>query len=223
MWLQLYWYPYCLGRRIAANKRWNYRCWQHCSDPAWGAGDQSAFSVPVVTFSSLGELRDPPSDASAAPLVVEVELLARGKTDAAQKQYLATGSQSDRKTTAATAAARRESASILIERNQFNDAQTALDRLLFEIPVERMALGTGLLKIKLALAQKEFQRASTGCRLLLPVAENEPRQSELLYDTVEASLALGKVDEARQALARLLKNFPYSESAAKAKAQWPQH
>ena len=150
-------------------------------------------------------------------------LLARGKTDAAQKQYLATGSQSDRKTTAATAAARRESASILIERNQFNDAQTALDRLLFEIPVERMALGTGLLKIKLALAQKEFQRASTGCRLLLPVAENEPRQSKLLYDTVEASLALGKVDEARQALARLLKNFPYSESAAKAKAQWPQH
>ena len=79
------------------------------------------------------------------------------------------------------------------------------------------------MKIKLALAQKEFQRASTGCRLLLPVAENEPRQSELLYDTVEASLALGKVDEARQALARLLKNFPYSESAAKAKAQWPQH
>ena len=148
-------------------------------------------------------------------------LLARGKTDAAQKQYLATGSQSDRKTTAATAAARRESASILMERNQFDDAQTALDRLLFEIPLERMALGTGLLKIRLALAQKEFQRAFTGCRLLAPVAENEPRQSELLYDTVEASLALGKVDEARQALARLLKNFPYSESAAKAKAQWP--
>jgi len=148
-------------------------------------------------------------------------LLAHGQIEDAKKQYLATGSRLDRKTTATTAAARLESASILIERNQFDDAQTALDRLMFEIPVERMALGTGLLTIRLALAHKEYQRAFTGCRLLAPVAENEPRQSELLYDTIESGLALGKTDEARRALARLLKNFPYSESAAKAKAQWP--
>jgi len=149
-------------------------------------------------------------------------LLARGKTEEARNQYLAVGGRSDRKTAAATAAARLESASILIEHEQFEDAQEALDRLAFEIPVERMSLEVGLLQIKLALAHREFQRAFTGCHLLAPVAENEPRQSELLYDTVESALALGKTDEARRALAQLLKDFPYSESAAKAKDKWPQ-
>lgn len=149
-------------------------------------------------------------------------LLARGKTDEARNKLLAIGGQLDRKTADATAAARLESASILIEHDQFDDAQDALDRLTFEIPAERMSLGTGLLHIKLALAHKEFQRAFTGCRVLAPVAENEPRQSELLYDTIESGLALGKTDDARHALGQLLKDFPYSESAAKAKAQWPQ-
>jgi predicted Zn-dependent protease len=148
--------------------------------------------------------------------------LARGKIEAARNQYLAAGGRLDRKTADATAAARLESASILIEHDQFDDAQEALDRLAFEIPIERMALEVGLLKIKLALAHKEFQRAFTGCRLLAPVAENEPRQSELLYDTIESGLALGKKDDARRSLTQLLKSFPYSESAAKAKAQWPQ-
>jgi len=148
-------------------------------------------------------------------------LLARGRVEEARNQYLAAGGRPDRKMEEAAAAARLESASILIEHGQLEDAQEALDRLDFEIPMERLALGVGLLNLKLALDRKEFQRAFTGCRLLAPVAENEPRQSELLYDTVTASLALGKTDEARRSLARLLKDFPYSESAAKAKAQWP--
>jgi tetratricopeptide (TPR) repeat protein len=148
-------------------------------------------------------------------------LLARGKIEEARKQYLAVSGRLDRKTTDATAAARLESASILIEHDQFDDAQDSLDRLTFEIPAERMALDVGLLKIQLALAHKEFQRAFTGSRLLAPLAENEPRQSELLYDTIESALALGKTDEARQALGHLLKNFPYSEAAAKAKDKWP--
>ena len=149
-------------------------------------------------------------------------LLARGKVEGARNKYLAVSGRLDRKTTDATAAARLESASILIEHEQFDDAQDALDRLTFEIPAERMALEVGLLKIQLALAHKEFQRAFTGCRVLAPVAENEPRQSELLYDTIESGLALGKADDARRALAQLLKDFPYSESAAKAKDKWPQ-
>ena len=85
-----------------------------------------------------------------------------------------------------------------------------------------MSLGTGLLQIRLELAHKEFQRAFTGCRWLTPLAEQAPGQSELLYDTVAAGLAVGKPDEAGRALAQLLKDFPYSEAAAKAKALWPQ-
>ena len=109
----------------------------------------------------------------------------------------------------------------MIERGQFDDAQQALDWLEMEISAERMSLDTGLLQIQLELQHKEFQRAFTGCQLLSPVAENEPRQSEILYGTVESGLALGKTDDARRALTQLLKDFPYSEAAAKAKDKWP--
>ncbi len=149
-------------------------------------------------------------------------LLARGKIDEARKQFLAVGKPPNQKTLEATAAARLESASILLEHDQFDDAQATLEKLTFEFPEQRMSLGTGLLKIQLALNHKEFQRAFTACRLLAPIAENELRQSELLYDTVESGMAIGKTDEARGALAQLLKNFPYSEAAANAKAKWSQ-
>jgi TolA-binding protein len=109
----------------------------------------------------------------------------------------------------------------LLEHAQCEDAQEALDRLAFELPTERLSLDAGLFILRLALERKEFQRAFTGCQHLLPVAENEPRLSEVLYDRVEAGLALGKTEEARRALTRLLKDFPYSESADKAKARWP--
>jgi predicted negative regulator of RcsB-dependent stress response len=148
-------------------------------------------------------------------------LLARGKIEAARKQYLAVGGQPDKKNAGTATAARLEGASILIEHGQFDDAQDALDRLAVEIPAERMSLDTGLLQIQLELQHKEFQRAFTACRLLSPVAENDPRLSEILYATVESGLDLGKTGEARLALAQLLKDFPYSEAAAKAKDKWP--
>jgi len=148
-------------------------------------------------------------------------LLARGKIEAARKQYLAVGQRAGPGNFDAARAARLESANILIERGQFDDAQQALDWLEMEISAERMSLDTGLLQIQLELQHKEFQRAFTGCQLLSPVAENEPRQSETLYGTVESGLALGKTDDARRALTQLLKDFPYSEAAAKAKDKWP--
>ncbi len=148
-------------------------------------------------------------------------LLARGKIEEARKQYLAVGQRPGLGHFDAVRAARLESASISLEHNQFDDAQQALDWLIFEIPTERMSLATGLLEIQLELQHKEFQRAFTGCRLLAPVAVDDPRRSELLYDTIESGRALGKTDEARHAQAQLLKDFPYSESAAKAKDRWP--
>jgi hypothetical protein len=148
-------------------------------------------------------------------------LLARGKTEAARKQYLAVGQRIAQRNFDIARTARLESADILIERGQFDDAQQAIDWLEMEMPAERMSLDTGLLEIQLELQRKEFQRAFTGCRLLSPVAENEPRRSALLYATIESGMALGKTDEARQAMAQLLKDFPYSEAAAKAKDKWP--
>ena len=145
--------------------------------------------------------------------------LARGRVEEAAKKYAALGGPADWKAAGAALTARLESASILVEHGDFEAAQTALDRLTVEIPAERMSLGTGLLKIKLALARKEFQRAYAHSHRLLPVAENEPRQSEILYNLIESSQALGKAEESRRALSQLLKDFPYSESAAKAKAR----
>ena len=147
-------------------------------------------------------------------------LLARGKIEEARRQYLDAGGPADRSNTVA-AAARTESASILIEHDQFADAQDALDRLMFDFPLERMSPGAGLMEIQLALAQKEFQRAFTGCQRLLPVAADDPRAAQILYATVESGCALARNDEARRALVRLLKEFPYSEAAAQAKEKWP--
>lgn len=83
-----------------------------------------------------------------------------------------------------------------------------------------MSLDTGLLALKLALGRKEFQRAFTEGHTLLALAGGDPRQSEVLYTMVETGLALGKKEEAQKALGRLLKDFPYSEAAAKAKDKW---
>jgi TolA-binding protein len=70
------------------------------------------------------------------------------------------------------------------------------------------------------LGRKEFQRAFTTARLLLPMSQGDPRRSELLYDLAEAGYALGRTNQARPVVLELLKNFPYSESAAKAKDKW---
>jgi TolA-binding protein len=145
-------------------------------------------------------------------------LLARGKNEAARKQYAAAGEKQAVGNIAR--AARLESAAILLEHGQWDDAQQALDRLQLERPLERMSLDTGLLALNLALGRKEFQRAFTDGQTLLAVAGEDPRQSEILYTVVEAGLALGRQEEAQRAIAHLLKDFPYSEAAAKAKDRW---
>ena len=117
-------------------------------------------------------------------------------------------------------AARLESAAILLAHSHWEDAQAALDRLQLDMPLERMSLDTGLLALNLAMGRKEFQRAFTDGQTLLALAGDDPRQSEILYTLVETGLALGKNEEAQRALGQLLKDFPYSESAAKAKDRW---
>ena len=147
-------------------------------------------------------------------------LLARGKNEDARKLYAAAGERQAGGQPGLARAARLESAAILIEHSRWDDAQTALDRLQLDAPLERMSLDTGLLALNLDMGRKEYQRAFTDGQTLLASAGADPRQSEALYTVVEAGLALGKTEEAQRALARLLKDFPYSESAAKAKDRW---
>ncbi|MGA2543087.1 MAG: hypothetical protein ABSG78_16175 [Verrucomicrobiota bacterium] len=147
-------------------------------------------------------------------------LLARGQPEEARKQYAAAGEKQAGGPFNAARAARLESAAILLEHGHWEDAQEALDRLQLDMPLERMSLDTGLPALTLAMGRKEFQRAFTDGQTLLAVAGGDPRQSEVLYTVVETGLALGKNEDAQKALGRLLKDFPYSEAAAKAKDKW---
>ena len=108
----------------------------------------------------------------------------------------------------------------MLEQNQLDQASSALERLRLEFPQERLSPGTGMLEVNLALRQKEFKRAFTVCQRLLPLANDDLQLPELLYATVESGLALDRQEEANQALKRLVKEFPYSEAAAKANSKW---
>jgi len=147
-------------------------------------------------------------------------LLARGKNDEARKLYAAAGDKLPGAQPALSRAARLESAAILLEHSRWEDAQAALDQLQLDSPLERMSVDTGLLALNLEMGRKEYRRAFADGQTLLAVAGNEPRQSEILFTLVETGLALGKTEEAQRALSRLLKDFPYTESAAKAKDRW---
>jgi hypothetical protein len=147
-------------------------------------------------------------------------LLRRGKPEEARKQYAATGEKQAGAPRDVARAARLESAAILLAHSQWEEAQAALDRLELETPLDRMSLDTGLLALNLAMGRKEFQRALADGETLLAVAGDDPRQSEVLSAVVTASLALGKNEDAQRALGHLLKDFPYSEAAAKAKDRW---
>jgi tetratricopeptide (TPR) repeat protein len=200
---------------------------------AAGIGDPAKLHLAALLIHCAGELDEAGkllggisanlSDADERRLLRLLQgdlLLARGKKEEARKLYAGAGDKTPGGAFSAARAARLEGASILLEHGRWDGAQAALDRLQLEMPLERMSLDTGLPALNLAMERKEFQRALTDGKTLLTVAGDDPRQSEILYTVVEAGLALGRNDDARQALGRLLQDFPYSEAAAKAKDRW---
>lgn len=169
---------------------------------------------------SLGGLAS--DERRLAKLLQGDQLLARGKVEEARKQYALLGNAS-RAPGAASGLGRAavlEAAGISLQCGDYPEAERALDLLVYEFPLERMSLDAGLLRASLGLKQKEFGRAFELCRALSNVAGRDPRKASLLRGLVESGLALGKNAEVQQALRELLKTFPYSEAAAKAKEQW---
>jgi hypothetical protein len=149
-------------------------------------------------------------------------LLARGKLEEAKKHYAIIGNASKGPGggSGIGRAAVLESAGISLQCGDYHEAERALDLLVYQFPLERMSLDVGLLRANLGLKQKEFGRAFELCRALSSAAGRDPQKAGLLRGIVESGLALGKSAEAQQALRELLKAFPYSEAAAKAKEQW---
>jgi hypothetical protein len=147
--------------------------------------------------------------------------LARGQVEAAQKPLAsAGGGKSPAPRFDAARAARLESASLALAQGNLDEAQQALDQLYTERPVERLSLDTGLLRLRLDLERKCYRRALAGATALRLLAGRDPRRAEVLYAQAQAGLALERKTEAGKAIRELLQDFPYSESAAKAKDQW---
>jgi tetratricopeptide (TPR) repeat protein len=147
-------------------------------------------------------------------------LLARGRVEEAKKHYAEIGNIGKRPAAGSGVGrdAVLESASISLQRGDYEEAASTLNLLIVEHPLERLAVDVGLLRLNLDLKQKEFAVAFELCRALSLVAERDPHKAGLLLGLVESGLALGKHDQAQQALRELTKTFPYSEQAAKAKA-----
>ena len=77
-----------------------------------------------------------------------------------------------------------------------------------------------MLRLKLNLKRREFNRAFQLGHALANAADGDPQKAEVLDAMIESGLALGKSGEAREALRELLKSFPFSEAAANAKERW---
>jgi predicted negative regulator of RcsB-dependent stress response len=148
--------------------------------------------------------------------------LARGQVENAQKLYAGAGSGLRRTRFDAVRAARLESASLALEQGNLDEAQQALEQLYAERPDERLSLDAGLVRVRLDLQRKCNRRAAAGATILCRLAGRDPRKSEALYALAEADFALGRPAEGNRIVGELLKAFPYSESAAKAKDQWRQ-
>jgi TolA-binding protein len=150
-------------------------------------------------------------------------LLASGNVTEARKTYLATKGKavdSDPKQEL-RGGARLHSALDLIARGELTAGEEVLDSILYERPLERMSPETNLPLISIYLERKEFVRAAATCRRLLTVAgEDYAHEPQILLALATADLALGNSDEGQATLRRLLKSYPESEAAARAKLNW---
>jgi len=141
-------------------------------------------------------------------------LLARGDVEGARAKYQAVGELEGR---ALLRPARLETARDYLRRGEFDGAEEMVRSVEWQWPLERLAPESGALLVKVYMARKEWPRALARCQRLLPVAVNDNFQAELLFDMMKIQRALGLPQAAAGTLARLLKEHPYSEAAARAK------
>ena len=170
-----------------------------------------------ITLKSL-----PQDDQRWATLTRGDALLAEGKVEEARKQYLAAGNLVDAANVQQSVrlATRMEWARGLVARGEFDPAAEALHQMQWEIPLDRLSLNVGLALVEAHLGRKEYPVAAACCQRLLHVASVDTHQASLVYFLIEASLATNQKDLAAELLAKLLKEHPYSEAAAKAKDKW---
>ncbi len=147
---------------------------------------------------------------------------AQGKLEEARKVYeaVSVGPSKAGDNTEIRRRARLESASLFFHRGDVAAAEQILDQIQIENPTDRLSLETQLPLLNIYLGRKEFQRAFTTGQRLLIANEGKPHEAELLLAVAEAGFAAGQKATAQAAVAKLLRDYPYSESAARAKEKW---
>ena len=116
--------------------------------------------------------------------------------------------------------ARLEAVRAFLKRGDMEDAGAALGQIEWNSPLERLSVETGFLWLRMLTARKEFAPARARCRALLALAETDNDRADTLGQLIEVEMALGDRAAAGEALAKLLKEFPYTEAAARAKDKW---
>lgn len=182
-----------------------------------GKLDEAATLLSSIATAVLTE-----EERRLARLLVGDLLAAQGKLEEAGKVYASLSAKPARPGENADIQhrAKLESAEIFFHRGDYATAERILDQMQVENPEDRLALEVQLPLLDIYLSRKEFQRTLLACQRLLQTEAGKPHESELLLDLAEAAFALDKKTEAREAVAKLIRNYPYSESAARAKDRW---
>ena len=146
--------------------------------------------------------------------------LARGDAAAARAGYAAVTPAGDAKEEVRRRA-RLEGAQALLARGNLEEAERLLSQALWQEPLEKLNVDTGLAWLRLLVARQEWAAARQQCAGLLAVASADNDRAELLYELAAAEFALGRPAAGQEAVRRLVKELPYSAGAARAKDQWP--
>lgn len=148
--------------------------------------------------------------------------LAHGDVDGARQGYLAVTSAENRSDVRAALRrrARLESAKAFVIKADYEAADDVIRQIEWEMPLERMQTETGLAMIQVHARRKEYPFALARCQRLLHAAETERARAELLFVLADINFTIGNNAMAKEVVAKLLKDHPYTEAAARAKDKW---
>jgi hypothetical protein len=153
-------------------------------------------------------------------LLADASLL-KGDVDQARSGYLALGKPRDPRSHEVWRRSRLGYAADLVRRKEWAAVAGLLQRLQGQWPIERMSVETGLLAVQVHLGRQEYAQALTRCRALEFAVFSDQDQAELLYARAQVYEALNETGARADCVARLLREHPYSEAAARAEGQWP--
>ena len=161
-----------------------------------------------------------PDENRLRQIVLADAAVVRGELETARRAYAALSPSGDARDNVRRRA-RLEGAQSLLARGELDEAERTLTQAVWQDPLEKLNLETGMALLKLSLARQENAAARQQCIALLFVATAENDRAQLLYHLAETEFALGRQDAGKAAWQKLVKEHPYTEAAARAKDKWP--